>query len=84
MSSPPRHDAWQPYAAHEQRVVFIRRAGALKPYLGYVVQWPVAGQRRYQVAYMDEGVSRSFRIEWFDRRQLVPILVDPNWLTRLR
>lgn len=81
MASPPKNDAWGPYRADEQRMVFIRRQGRLKPYLGYVVQWPVTGMGgRFQVAYIDEGVSRSFRIEWFERRQLVPIEIDPNWL----
>jgi hypothetical protein len=81
MASPPKNDAWTPYRPDEQRIVFIRRAGALKPYLGYIVQWPVSGMgNRFQVAYMDEGVTRAFRIEWLDRRQLVPIVIDPNWL----
>lgn len=63
-------------------MVFVRRQGALKPYLGYVVQWPVSGTGgRFLVAYMDEGVARAFRVEWLDRRQLVPIEIDPNWMT---
>lgn len=83
MASPPRHDHWAPYRPDEQRVVLIRRAGALKPYIGYVVQWPVSGTGgRFLVAYLDEGVSRAFRLEWLERRHLVPVEIDPNWLTR--
>lgn len=83
MASPPKNDAWHPYRPHEQRVVFIRRAGALKPYLGLVIEFPVtANGNRFLVAYVDEGVSRSVRIERFERRQLVPIDIDPNWATR--
>lgn len=84
MASPPKNDAWGPYASHEQRMVFIRRAGALKPYLGYVVEWPLtANGNKFLVAYVDEGVARVFRMEWLERRQLVPLPVDPNWMTRL-
>ncbi len=82
MSSPPKRDRWNSYRPDEQRVVLIRRAGSLKPYIGYVVEWPMtANGNRFLVAYLDEGVSRVFRIEWLERRQLVPVTVDPNWLT---
>ena len=83
MASPPKNDAWHPYLPHEQRIVFIRRAGALKPYLGMVIEWPLtANGSRFLVAYVDKGVSRSVRIERFDRRRLVPIALDPNDLIR--
>ncbi|TCJ21653.1 hypothetical protein EPD65_14595 [Nocardioides jejuensis] len=83
MASPPKNDAWGPYAAHEQRFVFIKRAGALKPYLGYVVEWPLtANSNRFLVAFVEDGVRRTFRMEWFERRLLVPVEVDPNASTR--
>jgi hypothetical protein len=79
MASPPKNDAWHPYQPLEQRFVFIKRAGALKPYLGYVVEWPLtANGNRFLVAYVEEGVRRTFRMDWLERRQLVPIEVDPN------
>lgn len=82
MASPPKRDRWTPYRADEQRIVLIRRSGALKPYLGFIVQWPVTGTGgRFLVTYMDEGVSRCLRTEWLERRQLVPVRIDPNWLT---
>ncbi len=79
VASPPKNDAWHPYAVAEQRFVLIRRAGALKPWLGYVVEWPVtANGNRFLVAYVEEGLSRSFQMRWLERRQLVPLQVDPN------
>lgn len=32
------------------------------------------------MAHWDEGASRCYRIEWLERRQLVPVNIDPNWL----
>lgn len=79
VASPPKNDAWPPLRWDQQRFVIIRRPGALLPYLGYVLEWPVSGMGgRILVAYADEGVSRAFKIEWMERRQLIPVRIDVN------
>lgn len=83
MSSPPKNDAWPPYRGDQQRVVFVRQPGRLRPHLGYVVTWPISGTGgRFLVAYWNEGPFAGIRIAWMKRREIEPIMVDPNWLDR--
>lgn len=79
VSSPPKKDRWPELRWEDQRFVLVRRAGALVPYLGYVVQWPVSGTGgRMLVGYWDAGVTRTFRFEWLHPRDLVPVRIDIN------
>ena len=81
MASPPRNDRWPPYRPDQQRLVFVRQPGRLRPHLGLVVTWPVAGTgNRFLVAYWDDGPNAGVRMAWLKRQELVPIKVDPNWL----
>jgi hypothetical protein len=82
VASPPKNDAWPPYRPDQQRLVFIRQPGRLLPFLGLVITWPVTGTGgRFLVAYWDDSsVQPGVRIAWLKRHQLVPILVDPNWI----
>lgn len=83
MSSPPRHDAWKPYRPDQQRVVLIRRDGALKPYIGFVVDFGIGRPgNEFLVTYVDDGITRTIRTEWVARGRLRPLPIDPNWLNR--
>jgi hypothetical protein len=82
VASPPKNDAWPPYRPDQQRLVFVRQPGRMLPFLGLVITWPVAGTGgRFLVAFWDDSsVQPGIRIAWMKRHELVPIIVDPNWL----
>lgn len=80
MSSPPKNDAWRPYA--DVRFVLVGREGrTLKPYRAIVLADKVMDNRRWlQLAmWIDDGHPHPhFRIDWVLRSKCWPVHVDPN------
>lgn len=82
-ANPPKNDAWPPYRGDQQRLVFVRRRGRLRPALGYVITWPISGTGgRFLVTWFDDDQPVPGLVtKWVRRDGIEPIKVDPNWLS---